>query len=97
MHDLAAPIDLDRRLNEAFAEVRTLDDAIAKFGPPDEDLPHGVSVRTQEESEKPSVVRSYRTIRYSRLSDIAEVYLVDYQRDRVSISYQGKYLKPDQR
>jgi len=44
-----------RRLDNAFADIKTLDDAIARFGPPDEDIPHGVSVRTPEEREKPSV------------------------------------------
>ena len=87
-----------RRLDEIFAGVRTLEDAIAKLGPPDEDFPNGVTMHTPETDGKPPEVRSFRVIRYRRLSETADVHLTDYQKDRVDIHYQGKDLsKPDSR
>lgn len=79
------------RLDAMFDQIKTLDDAIAKFGPPDDDLSHGVTVRTKEEDDRPSEIQSFRTIRYGGLSETADVHIADYGRDGVAISYQGKY------
>jgi hypothetical protein len=81
------------RLRSLVSEVSTLDDAIKKFGKPDLDMPAGTTIKTPASENKPSAIRSYRTLHYVGLSKTAEVHLVDYGPDGgVRITFQGKYL-----
>jgi hypothetical protein len=71
----------------------TLDDVIRKFGKPDDDMDEGVGSITPEKDGKPPTVMYYRTLRYSNLSETAEVDFVDYGPSRgVRTSFHGKYI-----
>ena len=64
-------------------------------GPPDEDHPRGVTTQTPPSHTEPSIVRSYRFLRYARLSETANVTLVDYGPDRgLHMTLETKYIGP---
>jgi hypothetical protein len=81
------------RLTELTAGIRTVADAIARLGPPDQDVPQGLTVTTPATDTTPSTVTSYRVIRYMNLSETASVEFTDYGPDRgVRMTLQSKYI-----
>ncbi len=81
------------RLRDLAAGVRTVTDAIARFGPPDSDMPDGMTMKSPATDTEPSVVTSYRVLRYAGLSDTADVSFTDYGPERgLRMSLQGKYV-----
>jgi len=83
----------ENRLNECLEGIITIEDAINKLGPPDHDDPRGVGIKAPEEDGSAPNIQSFRCLTYNNLSDSADVYITDYLRDRVHITYQGKCLK----
>ena len=61
------------RLYRLFGGMRTLPDVVQALGPPDEDKERGLAVEEPEQEGKPPTLRRFRTLRYSRLSDTADV------------------------
>jgi hypothetical protein len=80
------------RLQEQLKGIRTVDDAIAVLGPADHDEPFGTGSGTLERDGVPPIAEYYRTLTYTKLSDVADVVITDYHRDRVGIAFRGKYL-----
>jgi hypothetical protein len=82
-----------QRLLALTKDLRTVADAIERFGPPDEDLAGGFTTNTREKGLQPPTVSSYRTLRYKQLSETADVTLVDYGPERgLHTTLTGKYL-----
>jgi hypothetical protein len=65
------------RLRDLAAGVKTVNDAIARLGPPNEDHPHGYRTESKATDTEPSVIRSYRLLRYTGLSETANVTFTD--------------------
>lgn len=64
----------ERERLEALAEdVKTVADVLARFGSPDSDLANGYSTSSAPSDTKPSVVSSHRVLRYTKLSETADV------------------------
>jgi hypothetical protein len=80
-----------KRLRDLFATVKTIDDAISRFGPPDHDDPRGLVVSAPGSETDPPREDAYRVVTYARLSDQAEVELVDGERG-VRVVLRGKFL-----
>ncbi len=84
-----------RRLKALASGLRTVEDAIAKLGKPDEDHPTGMTTQSPATDTEPSIVRSYRLLRYTRLSETANVMFVDYGPERgLSMTLESKYIGP---
>jgi hypothetical protein len=83
-----------KRLNELLGEIKSLDDAIEKLGPPDRDSPVGASIEMPEKDGRPPTRRYFRTLTYTSLSNTADVELAVYREGRVQITFVGKYRGP---
>ena len=86
------PRNEEKRLLDLFAEVGTIEDAIKKFGTPETDLSHGVGHRTPETEDRPPVQEWFRNVVFTNLSQVADIHVTDYHKDRVHVRLQGKYL-----
>lgn len=82
------------RLSKLTKGIKSLDDAVRKLGPPDDDIPSCVTRRTPEKSGHPPTIQSYRSIVYSQLSDTAELHITDFREEGIAFSLQGKYIGP---
>lgn len=80
------------RLNELLKDIKTMDDAIEKLGRPEIDNPHGCIIQSKQTEKCPTITQNYRSLMYSNLSDVANVILTDFHKERIHISYQGKFL-----
>jgi hypothetical protein len=82
-----------RRLYRLFDGMRTLQEVIAALGPPDEDKEQGLTVRRPGQDGQPPSTRSFRTMRYTRLSDTADVEVyADPTEGKVQVMLMGKYI-----
>ncbi|MHB2020891.1 MAG: hypothetical protein ACYCW6_28475 [Candidatus Xenobia bacterium] len=81
-----------RRLNKLLEKVHTIQDAIQLLGPPDDDNWSGETVDRSEKDGKAPTSESFRALRYYRLSETATVCITDHNRDRVHVTFQGKYM-----
>jgi hypothetical protein len=88
------PVEEERRLYQLFHGIKTLNDAIQVLGPPDQDNPHGVKQTKPERAGTAPTVAYFRTLWYSRLSTVAEVFVEDYGSDGVHFRLQGKHIAP---
>jgi hypothetical protein len=86
------PPEEERRLCKMLGQLKTIDEAIQVLGPPDEDMPYGWTERHPETEETASTVESFRTLRYSRLSETANVFIMDTRAGPVHFCLCGKYL-----
>jgi hypothetical protein len=80
------------RLGQLTSGLATLDAVIQKFGKPDDDLAHGATIMTKPTTTTPSQFTSFRVLRYTALSETANVEFTDYGPHGVRASYRGKYL-----
>ena len=84
-----------QRLAGIIRPLKTLDELIAAFGPPDADMALGSMEFKPEKDRKPSEAAAYRTVRYHGLSETAEVDVRIHPDGRVAgIWYSGKSIKP---
>jgi hypothetical protein len=82
-----------RRLYRLFEGMSTLQEVVAALGPPDEDDERGLTVQQPEKDGQPPTMRSFRTLRYTRLSDTADVEVcADPADDKVQVMLMGKYI-----
>jgi hypothetical protein len=87
------PEEERERIQTLADGLATLDEVIAKYGPPEDDMPNGHGELFPERDGKPQRGAYYRTLRYSNLSDTAEIDFVDYGPTRgVRMSFHGKYI-----
>ena len=80
------------RLDELTANLRSVDEAVRVFGPPERDMAAGMRERTPARGGQPPRVASYRVLTFSRLSETADVQLIDCGPDDIRFSYVGKHL-----
>lgn len=84
-----------QRLYRLFRGMRTLPDVIKALGAPEEDKEQGLTVQAPEKVGKAPSVRTYRTLRYARLSDTADVEVyADTAEGKVNVTLLGKYIGP---
>jgi hypothetical protein len=85
-----------RRLYNLFGGIKSLDDAIQVLGPPDDDSTPVVTKKEPETEEAaPALQRipALRTLTYRRLSEAAEVRIMDFG-DTFLVQLYGKYVGP---
>jgi Domain of unknown function (DUF6980) len=82
-----------RRLVDLTQHLKTLDEVLATFGPPDLDQPTGFVKVIPERDGKPETTERFRVLIYQKLSDTADVRVTVYPNDRVGIGFQGKEKK----
>ncbi len=78
-----------RRLNMLTGHLKTLEEVLAAFGPPDYDNPTGTGVTKDDEAGRP-VTKFYRQLTYTGLSPTANVDVVVHVDDRVQFSFMPK-------
>lgn len=82
-----------RRLYRLFDGMRTLQEVVAALGPPDEDKERGLTIQQPEKEGQAPTLRCFRTLRYIRLSDTADVEVyADQAEDKVQVTLMGKYI-----
>jgi hypothetical protein len=93
-HELFATVTMaeEKRLRTLTGGLKTIQEAVAAFGKPQHDYAHGLRIHNPAKGKKPPEVRSYRTLRFTRLSEVADVTLTDYREEGIRFSFQGKYL-----
>jgi hypothetical protein len=80
------------RLYRMFHGMRTLEKVVRAVGPPDEDIPRGVTVRQPEKEGNAPRLRSYRTLHYTHISHSADVHVyADPADGDVHVALTGKY------
>jgi hypothetical protein len=83
------------RLYRMFDGMRTLEEVVRAVGPPDHDAERGLTVREPEKKGKPPRLRTYRTLRYTRLSDPADVEVfADPAEGNLQVGLVGKHIGP---
>jgi len=80
------------RLDELTRSLRSVDAAVRVLGPPDRDMAAGRRERTPVRGRQPPRVASYRVLTFTRLSNTADVELIDRGPEGIRFSYAGKYL-----
>ena len=79
-----------RRLTVLIGHLKTLDEVLAAFGPPDYDFPTGHGVTKDDETGRP-VTTLYRSLTYENLSPTAIVRVTVHVNDRVQFSFMAKH------
>lgn len=89
----AIPDEEAQRLYQLFDGMRTLQEVIAALGPPDKEEKRGLTVGQHEEDGQAPTMRSFRTLRYTHLSDSADV-VVHAAADEggLGLILMGKYI-----
>ena len=83
----------EQRIRKLFDGLKSATDVIQRHGPPERDLLNSFVSQTPENGATPPVSRAYRYLVYSKLSDTADVHIIEYP-DRLGISLHGKYTGP---
>jgi hypothetical protein len=81
------------RLEKLTSGFRTVEEAVAALGQPDVDNPHGLRLHGPETPDAPSDITTYRTLTFTRLSEVADVELTDYGVKGLRFTFRGKYLR----
>lgn len=81
------------RLQRLTSGLGSVEDTIARLGKPDGQDVSGTTIVTPATRREPPSVTTYRTLRFSKLSETADVIVIDYGPKGVSFSFQGKSLK----
>jgi hypothetical protein len=84
------PPDEERRLSELLDGVTSIRAAIRKLGKPDEDNPRGIGMETPERRGHAAAKQWFRTLRYEKLSEVANVRITERADGRASWQLQGK-------
>jgi hypothetical protein len=82
-----------QRLCVLTKDMRTVQQLIEAFGEPDIRHSVGMTTITPERDGKPETTESYPMMTYTKLSDVADVYVTVYPTDRVRIHFQSKAVK----
>lgn len=87
------PPDEERRLTELLDGVTSIRKAIRKLGKADDDNRHGTGVKMPERAGCPPTTQWFRTLRYEKLSKVADVWITEHADGRASWKLQGKAKK----
>jgi hypothetical protein len=82
----------ERRLRAFVEDLQTVEDVIKVLGAPDQDRAEGRGVRRPEGLGTPPTREWFRVLAYARLSDTADLRIVDYPSGRIGIEVAGKYI-----
>ena len=91
------PPDEERRLTDLLNGIESIRAAVRKLGKPDYDNPRGTGVKTPERPGRAPTTQWFRTLRYEKLSKIADVWITERADGRASWRLQGKQKKFRQR
>lgn len=81
-----------QKLAKLTSTLKSVADAVRVLGKPAYDEPTGRVVRTPAKGRRPPGIASYRVLTFTRVSDTADVQLIDYGPEGIRFTYQGKYL-----
>lgn len=84
------PPDEERRLTVLLDGITSIRAAVRKLGKPDDDIPRGCGVQMPERARRPPTMQWFRTLRYNKLSNVAEVWFTERSDGRASWRLQGK-------
>lgn len=83
----------ERRLRDVAGDLWSVDEAIARLGPPDEDHAEGFVTHDEAREGVGPGRTGYRVIRYQKLSPTATLELTDFGPGRrLRVTVQGKYM-----
>ena len=82
------------RLQESWSTLRTRDEVLRTWGPPDEEIPDGYGETEPEREGKPSRTVNFDVMRYNNLSETAVVDVVVCAGGRVMFTYCPKAKLP---
>ncbi len=80
------------RLASLTAGVKTVEEAVQKFGPPESGDSQGLTIYPSSHEREPQRAESYRTVTFSNMSKVANVVLHDYGPKGIGFSFTAKYL-----
>ena len=86
------PPEESDRLLKLFEGIKSIDEAIAAFGPPSNDLPNGETETRRLPDGNLGPTKRFRTLLYSNLSESAEVRFSEAADGAIQLSIGGKYL-----
>ena len=78
------------RIRDLVLGFDTVAAVIAKFGPPDEDIPSGYGETSARSAGEPRRTEFFRVLRYHGLSDTATIDFVVQPGEKVNLSYSPK-------
>ena len=81
----------ENRLAELMSPIKTIEDALDRFGKPLLDAPC-VQRHHSQADEDPPTIQHYRSLLYGSLSDVADVRFIEQPDGRVFWTLSGKYL-----
>ena len=85
------PDSEEARLAKVLSPINTMEDAITTLGKPDFDSYTGSHLTEQD--RQPPRIEHHRTIRYAKLSDVAEIWITERQDGQIYWQLQGKPIK----
>jgi len=87
------PPEEERRLGELLDGIASIRTALRKLGKPDYDDPRGTGVQMPERAGHAPTTQWFRTLRYEKLSKVADVWVTERADGRASWRLQGKQKK----
>jgi hypothetical protein len=87
------PQDEERRLTRLLEGITTVRGALRKLGEAEYDNPRGAGVESPERAGRAPTKQWYRTLRYEKLSKVADVWFTERGDGRASWSLRGKPRK----
>jgi hypothetical protein len=87
------PPDEELRLIKLLNGITSLRIAMRKLGTPDDDNPRGTSVQMPERGGRAPTTQWFRTLRYKKLSKVADVWFTEQADGRAFWQLQGKSKK----
>ncbi len=82
----------EARIRHLFVGIRTVTDVLARYGPPDEELDAGSSVRYPERKGAPPRGEVFRHLVYKSLSPVADVFFKVGTSDSVQGTWIAKHV-----
>ena len=82
-----------QRLATLTSTVKSVEEALTRFGKPDREDPGGLELEHSRKASKADRARSFRTLVFSKLSSVAEVGLDDYGPAGICFSFTAKALR----
>lgn len=84
----------EERLKDMLLSIKSIADALERFGEPDSDSPFGGATMHDEANGEAGRVEYGRVLRYESLSEVASVEIIESPRGRVGFSLAGKRKNP---
>ena len=84
------PPDEEERLAELLDGITSIRGALRKLGKPEDDLRRGIKTQESERAGRPPTTQWFRTLRYEKLSKVADVWFTEHADGRASWQLVGK-------